>query len=68
MNFVINRRNLPSRLPVTSTIAWYLFLEHFNTPGWIYGVVFTILGIIWVVSAFFIYLEEPVDIFVKKDN
>ena len=63
---VIHSKNLPTRLPVTSTIAWYLLLDHFTAPGWVYGVVFTLLGIVWGASAFRLGFQSAVDIFEGK--
>ena len=63
---VIHAKNLPVRFPVAGTIACYLLLEHFTAPGWVYGVVFTVLGIIWVGGVFQLARQSAVDIFEGK--
>ena len=63
---VIDFKNFPSKLPVTSTIAVYLLLDKFNVPGWTWGIVGTIYAIVWVASIYGIIKQESVDIFKNK--
>lgn len=37
---------LPPRLPGISGLTLYLGLEHFAAPGWMYGVVGALIGIL----------------------
>lgn len=59
---VIHPSNLPSRSPVHTGLFWYLCLEYFNAPSWMYGV----MGTVWVFSLInFIYnqfAEEKIDL------
>jgi hypothetical protein len=37
----------PARVVLASMVIW-LFMDKFNTPGWVYGVVGTILGLAFI--------------------
>jgi hypothetical protein len=43
---VISSSSLPMRSPVGSILLLWLFLEHIAAPGWAYGVLWTIAGIL----------------------
>jgi len=62
---VIKRNNLPIRPPLTITLVMYLLLEHFNAPGWAWGIVGTILGILWIGGILDIFNEEDIDLLNK---
>ena len=38
------------RLPITSSVMWWLFLDKIAAPQWAWGVMFTLLALIWIVS------------------
>lgn len=38
---------LPAQLPAQTTAVVYLLLEHFDAPGWVRGVVGTLLALLW---------------------
>jgi len=38
---------LPAQLPVQTTAVVYLLLEHFDAPGLVWGVVGTLLALLW---------------------
>ena len=59
---VINRKFLPTSLPLTSTLVFWLALDHWNAPGWLYGIVAFIMVIAWIVAIIAIYKEEPADV------
>jgi hypothetical protein len=48
---VINPANLPCRWPVIGTCVWYLLLEHFNSPGLVWGITGTLVFLAWVLVA-----------------
>jgi len=60
---VIKRKNLPVQLPVVGTIVWYLFLDNLRAPEWVWGVVFTVLSVFWVLVLCLLFVEDDVDIF-----
>lgn len=60
---VIAYKNLPTRLPISRTILITLALSYWNAPGWLWGVVMTFLGLIWINSLILLFTQEYVDIF-----
>lgn len=60
---VISRKNLPSRLPIPSTLLYILCLYYFQAPEWLWGIMSTLLGIMWVVAIYEKASEEKTDIF-----
>ena len=63
---VVSYKNLPPRSPILGTIVYYLLLEHFHAPSWVYGVTVTLLGVVafaWIIA---LYKAEYVDIFEEK--
>lgn len=48
----IHRKYLPMDMPITGTVLWWLFLDRISAPGWAFGVVGTLLVIVWI--AFFV--------------
>ncbi len=62
---VIASKNLPTppmRFVWSMVMAW-LITDKFDTPGWVYGVVFTVLGIFLVTSIVMFFQQEDEDIF-----
>lgn len=55
--------NLPPRVNVLVPLLWVLVLERFDAPGWIYGVIFTMLGIIYAGEIYRLFAGKAVDIF-----
>jgi hypothetical protein len=64
---VITRKNLPSSLPLPFTMLVYLYLDRFNPAEWVWGVVATVLVIIWLSVLYSIATENRVDIFSGKN-
>jgi hypothetical protein len=60
---VIKRKNLPSRPPLLLTAVLYLFLDKFNAPDLIWGILGTLMAIIWVAVIYSMVKEDDVDIF-----
>lgn len=58
---VLKPKYLPTRAPVSLTMATCLLLDRVKAPGWVWGVVGTLLMVLWV--AFFASLgrEEMVE-------
>ena len=60
---VISSKNLGTYSPIHKGLLWYLCLDYFNAPQWLYGVagvLFVMLLINWIYG---IYVNEKVDIF-----
>ena len=55
--------------PVIGTVVWWLVLDRFGAPGWVYGVVFTLIGIVWIaiiVEGFWYDYEERSPVWDKE--
>lgn len=59
---VLSWKQLPARLPITSTIVWYLFLDHLHAPSWIWGVMGGWFVLVWAVAINLAIEQEPVEI------
>jgi hypothetical protein len=44
---VISGRNLPSRIPLWSTLTVWLLLDRYQPPGWVWGAVGLFFLLIW---------------------
>ena len=60
---VVKPSCLPMRPPVLGTIVYWLALEYWQAPGWIWGVVGTIMVTGWALWIYALFLYDPVDIF-----
>lgn len=60
---VVHVRNLPTRLPVLATIAWWLLLDRLQAPPVAWGVFYTLAAIIWILSIIGVFLQESADPF-----
>lgn len=45
---VIHAKNLSMRSPLVATVAFWLALDYWHAPGWGWGVVGTIMGVLWI--------------------
>jgi hypothetical protein len=60
---VIAGKQLPQiSWPVTATGMWYLLLDKWHAPGWVWGVVGTFMAIIWIICGIDIYTRDQVEI------
>lgn len=64
----ISYANLPTHLPVMSTLVGWLVLDRTRAPGWVWGVVGTILGLFWIGSIIALFLEDRTDIFAVRNR
>lgn len=62
---VISWDNLPVRYPVLPTVVVWLLMDRFHASGWIQGVVWTLVGIIWLVVIISAWTSDSVDILNK---
>ncbi len=59
----IHPSNMPLRLPVTSSVVLYLLLDKLQAAGWVQGVAYTIMGLIWIVAVVAIFNSERLEEF-----
>lgn len=57
---------LPSRLPLTLTIAIVMALDYYQASGIVTGIFYTVLALIWLVALIDIFKCEYIDVF--EDN
>lgn len=52
---------LPMRCPLMGTFVWYLLLDRLGAPGWVWGVIGTLLACVWVawIAAQFLNESQP---------
>jgi len=46
--YVIARESIPSYPPIHLTIIVWLLLDRFDPAGWVCGVVWTIVALLWI--------------------
>lgn len=59
---VLHPKHLPGRLPLLQTLLWYLFLDKIHAPGWVWGVMGTLMVLVWAVSIYNLIVEEKVEL------
>jgi hypothetical protein len=59
---VVRRTSLPARIPVSPTLLSWLLLDHFKSPGWIWGVTGTLIAMLWVGWVICIIRETETDV------
>lgn len=59
---VIAFKSLPMRPPINLSILLWLLLDRLSAPVWVWSVLGTLLGIIWIVSLNLIFTQELVEL------
>jgi hypothetical protein len=63
MKRVISYKNRPATLPLWQTLTIFLMMDRFNAPGWLWGVIGTIVVLWWIGAIANISKQKEVDIF-----
>lgn len=63
MKFVISRRNLPTKLPLTQSIVIAIAIDYYKAPEWFCGVVITLYVIIWIACIIDFFREKDIIVF-----
>jgi len=63
---VISYSNLPTKLPLTGTIAIAVALDYYNAPNWLKVILYSYLTMIWIFKIIKVTKEKEVDLFKKK--
>lgn len=68
-HFHIKTSNLPSRLPIVTTVVLFIALDHWNASDLVRGIFYTLFAVVWILSIIGIYVGEEVDLFeFEKDE
>lgn len=59
---VLPLSHLPTKLPLLSSIVFYMALDLYQAPGWAWGVVGTIMAVTWIVWAIDALRQEDRDL------
>jgi hypothetical protein len=59
---VIKLNQLPAKLPVVATIAWFLFLERFHAPQWLWGIAGFLAVLFWGACIYAMCVQEQVQL------
>lgn len=59
---VISAKNIPVKLPIILTAVAFLYLDRYDPPGFVWGVSWTLLGLLWILCIISKSEEEPTDI------
>lgn len=54
--------NLPPRISFVWPMVWWLILERFNAPGWVYGALYTVIAVVFVAECIRLWTGEAVDL------
>ena len=65
---VIAPRNLPARLPFSSTLLVILCLDLWSASGWLCGIIGTVTAVYWALILYVYWNEKRVDIFPDKNQ
>lgn len=60
--YVIHRKNLPTRIPLPFLAIVWLLLDRFGAPGWAFGVFWTLAVILLAACGVALYQERWVSI------
>ncbi len=58
----IKGNNLPPRFGLLSPLVWWLILERFSAPGWVFGLVYTLIGIFYISEIIRLCISDSVDL------
>lgn len=51
-----------------ATLFYYLCLEYWKAPEWLYGVYYTIFAIVWIIVIWQTVIQKNIDIFKPEEN
>lgn len=65
---VIKRSNQPIHVPVGTTVLLWLVLDRLHAAGWVQGVAWTMMALLWAGAIYSIWTEEEVDVLKKPEG
>ena len=60
-------KNMPQRFPLFSTAMWITAGSYWQIPGWAWGVLGTILVMMWFAWAFWLFVHNEISVDVPND-
>ena len=64
---VVSWKNLPMRMPLMFTAVCYLLLDRLAAPGWVWGVVGTLVIAMWLTWIADVIQRDGVELFKDKN-
>ena len=58
----IKNNNLPPKFSVLTPLTWWLVLERFSAPGWVFGLIYTLIGLVYISEIWRLIVSEAVDL------
>ena len=58
----LKHKYLPPRLPVGTAALYWLLLDRFDAPGWMFGVLWTLVSILAIAFIARIINDTPIDL------
>lgn len=65
---VISRKNIPRKLGIDRLFVVATCLHYWKAPGWVWGIVFTLLGIVFISSIHRMLTDEEVNLFPESEG
>jgi hypothetical protein len=62
---VLSIKNLPSRLPFLHTVLYFLALDYWQAPQWLWGVLGAVLVFMWISAVYSLLTQDQVDVLNK---
>lgn len=59
---VISSKNLPMRMPLIGTLVWWLVVDKLGAPGWVWGVLGTLLVVGWIAFGVDVWNRDDVEV------
>jgi hypothetical protein len=59
---VISSSNLPPRSPLSLTLWAFYAADYYEIPGFVQGIWFSLLGLLWIVYFIELFTTDPVKI------
>lgn len=67
MKYIARNNESPS-VGVAVWLVWWLFLDRLSAPGWVFGVVFTLLAILVATQWYRVFFHDAINIFDLLDR
>jgi len=58
----IKGANMPPRISLSAPFVWWLILERFDAPLWMFGTVYTLMALLYALLIFRLFNAEAVDV------